>query len=410
MDLMRELISSLLFHIGLGQSYYYDSTLLNISFSLFLYIFLAWIFLKRFSFGSKFNTYISMIVGLIVAFSSVRYSPFGGDALVYCNYIDLDLKGFDIYSLNQKYTFNYPPFFIMLLGYFCDFNYINVYPIIYFVLIVVVAFVLAKENKIDYLTTITLLASSFLGFRWILKTGNFLIWEIVFLVLACVYSKKNENITLILLVLLGFQRLWFMLIPFFWYLITKDKIKFSSLGLSGSILFLLYSIKFELLGSYVNQILEGRTINGIWNGYANHNSPSLFLNFIDLFNLHSNFLLLMIVYAILVFLLIYNIISNSIYKKNEHILSQIIFIIIIFNPTFKPYHGLLAVIAIVPLLPLLKRKQLDFYIFVSCFVINIFWILGSVIPLGYPYSIFQIVFMLSTIRIIFNRQVQINYD
>ena len=408
--LVRELISSLLFNIAMGQSYYYDPNIFSSIFSLLLYLSFGWIIIKKISIPTKFNIYSALLLGLVVAFASVRYMPFGGDARIYCDYITIDLAGSNVYLADQKYAFNYPPFFIALLTQFCKYNYVEVYPIIYSALITLATFVLSREYKIPALTVMTILATSLLGFRWILKTGNFLFWEVSLLLLALVFAKKNANITLIFLVLFGFQRLWFILIPLFWFKVAKEKINYIGLGGSLLISLSLLAIKFEFLNSYFNQLLNGNTISSVWNGEANHNSPSLLFNIIDLFNLHSNFLTCLVVYSTIVIFYISKSLDRNVFNQKEYLLSQIIFLVVALNPTFKPYYAILGVIALVPLVALLKAKYLDHYIFVYCFLINIFWIIGSMVPMGYPYSIFQIVFIVSTIKIMFNNESYIKDD
>ena len=408
--MVRELISSLLFNIAMGQSYYYDPNIFTSIFSFLLYLSFGWVILKKISIPTKLNIYVTLVLGLVVAFASIRYMPFGGDAGIYCDYISIDLAGSNVYLANQKYAFNYPPFFITLLTQFCKYNYMEVYPIIYSVLVVLATYILSKEYKIEVLTVMTILATSFLGFRWILKTGNFLFWEMIFLLLALVFAKKNANITLVFLVLFGFQRLWFILIPLFWFKVAKEKINYIGLGGSALVLLSLLAIKFDLLNSYINQLLNGNTISSVWNGEANHNSPSLFLNVVDLFNLHSSFLICFIVYSAIIIFYINKSLDESIFNQRQYLLSQIIFLVVALYPTFKPYYAILALIALVPLIALLKVNYVGHYIFVSCFLINIFWIIGSLVPMGYPYSIFQIVFILSTIKIMFNNESYVKDD
>ena len=394
----------------MGQSYYYDPNIFSSIFSLLLYLSFGWVIIKKISIPTKFNIYSALLLGLVVAFASVRYMPFGGDARIYCDYITIDLAGSNVYLADQKYAFNYPPFFIALLTQFCKYNYVEVYPIIYSALITLATFVLSREYKIPALTVMTILATSLLGFRWILKTGNFLFWEVSLLLLALVFAKKNANITLIFLVLFGFQRLWFILIPLFWFKVAKEKINYIGLGGSLLISLSLLSIKFEFLNSYFNQLLNGNTISSVWNGEANHNSPSLLFNIIDLFNLHSSFLTCLVAYSTIVIFYISKSLDRNVFNQKEYLLSQIIFLVVALNPTFKPYYAILGVIALVPLVALLKAKYVDHYIFVYCFLINIFWIIGSMVPMGYPYSIFQIVFIVSTIKIMFNNESYIKDD
>ncbi len=394
----------------MGQSYYYDASISSTIFALLLYISFAWIIVKKISLPNRLNIYTALVLGLIVAFASVRYMPFGGDARIYCDYININSSGFNVYLVDQKYAFNYPPFFIVILTQFCKYNYMEVYPVVYSLLIGLATVVLSKECKIDLLTVGTILTTSFLGFRWILKTGNFLFWEITFLLLALVFAKKNANLTLILLVLFGFQRLWFILIPLFWFKVAKKKINYIGLGGSALVLFSLLGIKFELLNSYLDQLLNGNTISSVWNGEANHNSPSLLLNLVDLFNLHSSFLICFIVYSAIIIFFINKSLDESIFNQRQYLLSQIIFLVVALNPTFKPYYAILAVISLVPLIALLKVNYVGHYIFVYSFLINIFWIIGSLVPMGYPYSIFQIVFILSTIKIMFNNESYVKDD
>ena len=73
------------------------------------------------------------------------------------------------------------------------------------------------------------------------------------------------------------------------------------------------------------------------------------------------------------------------------------------------FHGFLIGIFLATLLFVIINNT-DHYIFVYCFLINIFWIIGSMVPMGYPYSIFQIVFIVSTIKIMFNNESYIKDD
>ena len=120
---LRELISSLLFNIAMGQSYYYDASIFPSIFAILLYISFAWIILKKISFPNRLNIYAALVLGLIVAFASVRYMPFGGDARIYCDYMSINLSGANVYLVDQKYAFNYPPFFIAIMTQFCKYNY-----------------------------------------------------------------------------------------------------------------------------------------------------------------------------------------------------------------------------------------------------------------------------------------------
>jgi len=245
-----------------------------------------------------------------------------------------------------------------------------------------------------------LLTSSFLGLRWIFKTGNFLIWELIFLSLALYFSKKNENITLVLLVLLGLQRLWLLTAVIFWYIIAKEKIDYKGLLGSFSAFSILALIRFDLLYSYLFQLYGGNTLSSVWDGSANHNSPSLFLNIIDVFNLHSNFKMSLLLYCLTVLFFIYKNLVNNIFSNKTHLLSQTIFLLIVLNPTFKPYLALLATVALFPLFEMMKKNALNHFFVLYCLLSNLFWIIGSIFPMGYPYSVFQIVFLLSAIKVI----------
>ena len=401
-QLIRESISSVLFLIAMGQSYYYESRLVYVFISIILYLIVLY-FVNRIELTlPRATLYLTLLTGLIVAFASIRYMPFGGDAQIYCDYVKMDLHGRDVYLSTEKYAFNYPPFFLGVIGQFCKYNYDLIYPIFYSLLIIAVGFFYSREYVIKLSTTMILLSTSFLGLRWIFKTGNFLIWEIIFLSLAIYFSKKNQNITLALLVLFGFQRLWFLLAAIFWYIIAKEKINYKGLYGSLATLLVLILVRVELLKSYLVQLYEGDTLSSVWNGNANHNSPSLFLNVVDLFNLENSFIVFFLLYCIAVFSYIYRNLNSNLFSDKSHLLSQTIFLLIVLNPTFKPYLALLATISLFPLFALMKKSSLDHFIFVYCFLINFFWIIGSVFPMGYPYSVFQIVFFISSIKVINN--------
>jgi len=398
--LIREAISSFLFKVGMGQAYYIESELIYALIAIIL--FLGIIFLSN-KVGIKFpqgTPHATLLIGFVVAFAAIRYPPFGGDAQIYCNYVYMDLVGDNIYDSTEKYAFNYPPLFIGIIGQFCKFNYEIYYPILYTILICVIGFFFSREYKIGLGTTMILLTSSFLGLRWIFKTGNFLIWELIFLSLALYFSKKNENITLVLLVLLGLQRLWLLTAVIFWYIIAKEKIDYKGLLGSFSAFSILALIRFDLLYSYLFQLYGGNTLSSVWDGSANHNSPSLFLNIIDVFNLHSNFKMSLLLYCLTVLFFIYKNLVNNIFSNKTHLLSQTIFLLIVLNPTFKPYLALLATVALFPLFEMMKKNALNHFFVLYCLLSNLFWIIGSIFPMGYPYSVFQIVFLLSAIKVI----------
>ena len=409
-QLIRESISSFLFFIAMGKSYYSASKPIYIAISILLYCGLFLLLSKTYFKGTRLNIYISLATGLLIAFASVRYMPFGGDAQIYCNYIKMDVSGQNIYSATEKYSFNYPPFFVIVLAQFCKYNYESIYPIIYLILISIVSIYFTKEYKIEFIISATLLTSSFLGLRWIFKTGNFLVWEIIFLSLSLFFSKRNANLTLIFLLLFGFQRLWFLLAAIFWYIISKEKINNSSLISSFILLLSLMIVRFDLLTSYIIQLYQGNTLSSVWNGAADHNSPSIFLNFIDVFNLHDRLLPLLLSYSILVIFFISKYLITNIFIQNDHVISQIIFLLIILNPTFKPYLAILATISLFPLFEFMKKDSLNNFIFFYCFLINLFWIVGSIYPMGYPFSIFQIVFLISACIFVNKKSYYILYD
>ena len=409
-QLVREVISSFLFTVAMGQSYYYESKLIFLLFTIILYLIFILLANKIDLKLPSVTPYIALIIGLLVAFASIRYMPFGGDAQIYCNFVNMDLSGENIYVSTEKYAFNYPPIFLGVINQFCKYNYEIYYPILYSVLISVIGFCFSREYKIEMSTTMILLTSSFLGLRWIFKTGNFLIWELIFLSLGIYFSKKNENITLILLVLLGFQRLWLLLAAIFWYIIAKEAIDYRGLGGSFTFLSVLVLYRFDLLKSYLIQLYAGNTLSSVWDGSANHNSPSLFLNIIDFFNLQNIITLLFLIYSLAVILFIYRNLSKNIFSDKTYILSQTIFALVVLSPTFKPYLALLATISLFPLFSLMKRSSLNHFIFVYCLFINIFWIIGSLFPMGYPYSVFQIVFFISAIKVINNPHYYISND
>ena len=409
-QLIREAISSFLFRVAMGQSYYYESKLIFLLYTIILYLIFIFFVTKTDLKLSKMNLYITLLVGLLVSFVAIRYMPFGGDAQIYCDYVKMDLGGGNIYVSTEKYAFNYPPLFLGVIGQFCKYNYEINYPILYSVLIFVIGIFFSREYKIGLTTTMVLLTSSFLGLRWIFKTGNFLIWELIFLSLGIYFSKKNENITLILLVLLGFQRLWLLLTAIFWYIMVKEKIDYKGLGGSVGLLSVLVLFRFELFKSYLIQLYEGNTLSSVWGGSANHNSPSLLLNIVDLFNLHNNFTLFFLLYCLAILFFIYRNLVNNIFSDKTHILSHTIFLLVVLSPTFKPYLALLATISLFPLFSRMKTSSLNHFIFVYCFLINLFWVIGSIFPMGYPYSVFQIVFFISVIKVINNTNYYISNE
>ena len=82
---------------------------------------------------------------MIVSLNVLRYKPFGGDAVIYCEINELIKdSSISIYDLPTKYSFNYPPIYKYLIEGICSFDYISLYP---YISILVLLIILPRRNN-----------------------------------------------------------------------------------------------------------------------------------------------------------------------------------------------------------------------------------------------------------------------
>ena len=221
--MFRKFLSELFFNASLGNGFYSD---LSAGTFVVLIIFIILSFLLI-----KFSEYIKVefLFGLGLLLSSIttinvlRYKPYGGDAKIYCDLTSLSKSSnLSIYDVEYKYTFNYPPIFRQLLDFLCDFGYQANYYLFLVPALILFLLILRNENRNLFLSSMYLFGA-FLALRWVLKTGNFVMLELVFLILFVWHYKKKSHFLYLFLILFGIQRVWFLLlVPILFYLDNTD--------------------------------------------------------------------------------------------------------------------------------------------------------------------------------------------
>lgn len=291
--MFRKFLSELFFNTSLGNGFYSD---LSAGTFVVLIIFIILSFLLI-----KFSEYIKVefLFGLGLLLSSIttinvlRYKPYGGDAKIYC---DLTLisksSNLSIYDVEYKYTFNYPPIYRQLLDFLCDFGYQSNY---YFFLLPALALfllILRNENRNVFLSSMYLFGA-FLALWWVLKTGNFVMLELVFLILFVWHYKKKSHLSYLFLILFGIQRIWFLLlVPILFYLDNTNFAKKVKTIIFASLFALLVNI--NSFNEFLGSIFNSNSQYNILRESPGHNTPSIYLGLLNVLNIDSNLFLLII--------------------------------------------------------------------------------------------------------------------
>tara|TARA_B100000427_G_scaffold317815_1_gene314300 strand:+ start:377 stop:1591 length:1215 start_codon:yes stop_codon:yes gene_type:complete len=385
---VRELISELFFNTSLGNGFYSD--LSSGTFAVLLvFIFLSYLLIKfaeyikvEFLFG------LGLLLSSITTINVLRYKPYGGDAKIYCDLTALsNSSNLSIYDVEYKYTFNYPPIFKQLLDFLCDLGYQSNY---YFFLLpglCLFLLILRNENKNIFLNSLYLYGA-FIALRWVLKTGNFVMLELLFLILFVWHYKKKSHFSYLFLILFGIQRIWFLLlVPILFYLDNTNIAKKVKTIISTSLFAILVNI--YSLNKFVLSIFDSNSQYNILRESPGHNTPSIYLGLLNILNIDSNIFLLLI-YVLASIYILFLILRK--YKMSTDIkLITIFTLILLINPYLKPYHF----IFIVPCLLLvsdnfLKDKK---NIIISIIVPNLFWIIFSNLSSGTSIGYFQLLFI-----------------
>lgn len=379
--MFREFLSLLFFNTALGNGYYENPDMAFFVITVISLITLFAIYKSLSLINANLIITFSLIFTSVVVLNVLRYPPFGGDAVIYCEINQAVMNSSNsIYDLDLKYTFNYPPMYKYLINSICSFDYYSWYPFITFLsLLIIFPKNLTLKNS---LIVFLYFFGSFLALRWVLKTGNFVFFEIIFLNYFVYNFKKNNEINYLLLFLFGFQRLWFLLlIPIiFIFDIKKNNSKKFIFPI-----FIISLLNISELKNFINSLFgNGETYN-LFIEVPGHNTPSIYLGFINILKINSSLISLSI--FVLSTLLLFKLLNIN--KLNNINLFYIFSFFLVMNPYLKPYHF----IFFLPLLQLINIETLEekSSIFLAIIAPNFLWILGSNINSGTNFGYFLIV-------------------
>ena len=390
--MFRKFLSELFFNTSLGNGFYSD---LSSGTFVVLIIFIILSFLLI-----KFSDYIKVefLFGLGLLLSSIttinvlRYKPYGGDAKIYCDLTFLSKSSnLSIYDVDYKYTFNYPPIFREILDFFCDFGYQTHY--YFFLLPALILFLLISryENRNAFISSMYIFGA-FLALRWVLKTGNFVMLELVFLILFVWHYKKKSHLSYLFLILFGIQRIWFLLlVPILFYLDNTNFSKKVKTIIFASLFAMLVNI--NSFNEFLGSIFDSNSQYNILREVPGHNTPSIYLGLLNIMNIDSN-LFLLIVY-VLVGICILSLILRKFKMSADIKLITTFTIVLLINPYLKPYHF----IFLVPCLLLVSDSLLkDKKSIVTAIIMpNLFWIIFSNLSSGTSLGFFQLLFIIAFI-------------
>ena len=390
--MFRKFLSELFFNTSLGNGFYSD---LSAGTFVVLIIFIILSFLLI-----KFSEYIKVefLFGLGLLLSSIttinvlRYKPYGGDAKIYCDLTFLSKSSnLSIYDVEYKYTFNYPPIFRPLLDFLCDFGYQTNYYLFLVPALILFLLILRNENRNLFLSSMYLFGA-FLALRWVLKTGNFVMLELVFLILFVWHYKKKSHLSYLFLILFGIQRIWFLLlVPILLYLDNTNFAKKAKTIIFASLFTMLINI--SSVNEFLDSIFNSNSQYNVLRESPGHNTPSIYLGVLNILNIDSN-LFLLIIYVLAGIYILFLIIRKLKMSTDIKLITTFTSVLLI-NPYLKPYHF----IFIVPCLllvsdSLLKDKR---SIITAIIMPNLFWIIFSNLSSGTSLGFFQLLFIIAFI-------------
>ena len=390
--MFRKYLSELFFNTSLGNGFYSD---LSSGTFVVLIIFIILSFLLI-----KFSEYLKFefVLGLALLLSSIttinvlRYKPYGGDAKIYCDLTFLSKSSnLSIYDVEYKYTFNYPPIFRQILDFLCDFGYQSNYYLFLLPALVLFFLILRNENRNVFLSSVYLFGA-FLALWWVLKTGNFVMLELVFLILFVWHYKKKSHLSYLFLILFGIQRIWFLLlVPILFYLENTNFAKKAKTIISASLFAMLINI--NSFNKFLGSIFNSNSQYNVLRESPGHNTPSIYLGLLNILNVDSN-LFLLIIYVLGGIYILFLIIRKLKMSTDIKLITTFTLVLLI-NPYLKPYHF----IFIVPCLllvsdSLLKDKR---SIITAIIMPNLFWIIFSNLSSGTSLGFFQLLFIIAFI-------------
>ena len=390
--MFRRFFSELFFNTSLGNGFYSD---LSSGTFVVLIIFIILSFLLI-----KFSEYLKFefVLGLALLLSSIttinvlRYKPYGGDAKIYCDLTFLSKSSnLSIYDVEYKYTFNYPPIFRQILDFLCDFGYQSNYYLFLLPALVLFFLILRNENRNAFFSFMYLFGA-FLALWWVLKTGNFVMLELVFLILFVWHYKKKSHLSYLFLILFGIQRIWFLLlVPILFYLENTNFAKKAKTIISASLFAMLINI--NSFNKFLGSIFNSNSQYNVLRESPGHNTPSIYLGLLNILNVDSN-LFLLIIYVLGGIYILFLIIRKLKMSTDIKLITTFTLVLLI-NPYLKPYHF----IFIVPCLllvsdSLLKDKR---SIITAIIMPNLFWIIFSNLSSGTSLGFFQLLFIIAFI-------------
>ena len=390
--MFRKYLSELFFNTSLGNGFYSD---LSSGTFVVLIIFIILSFLLI-----KFSEYLKFefVLGLALLLSSIttinvlRYKPYGGDAKIYCDLTFLSKSSnLSIYDVEYKYTFNYPPIFRQILDFLCDFGYQSNYYFFLLPALVLFLLILRNENRNVFLSSVYLFGA-FLALWWVLKTGNFVMLELVFLILFVWHYKKKSHLSYLFLILFGIQRIWFLLlVPILLYLDNTNFAKKAKTIIFASLFTMLINI--SSVNEFLDSIFNSNSQYNVLRESPGHNTPSIYLGVLNILNIDSN-LFLLIIYVLAGIYILFLIIRKLKMSTDIKLITTFTSVLLI-NPYLKPYHF----IFIVPCLllvsdSLLKDKR---SIITAIIMPNLFWIIFSNLSSGTSLGFFQLLFIIAFI-------------
>lgn len=404
--MIREFLSNLLFNTALGNGFYSDFTNYTL-FACILFFIISFFLIEIEDFlDVKIYYGFAFFLSAITTLNVLRYRPYGGDAQIYCELVELSKSSnLSFYNLDYKYTFNYPPFFKRVLEIFCNYGYEEHYYFYLFPFFVLFLLVTKQINKNIPINFIYIFGA-FLGLRWALKTGNLVILELIFLLFFVVLFKKENKLSYLFLILFGMQRLWFLiLVPFIYFLEKEEKFKKLFYILSSTV-FAIF-INLGLLVDFLNRHFNSATQYSVLTEMPGHNTPSIYLGIVSLLKLQTNVLILFL--YVLISLYLINLVIKKIQLGRNMSLTIFFFLVLIINPYMKPYHF----IFFLPFLIFIDDKFLQNKknIIVAIILPNLFWIIFSNLSSGTYIGFVQLLFfILFTINLIKFEKKSIQYD
>jgi len=388
----RKFISELFFNTSLGNGFYSD--LSSGTFVVLIIFMILSLLLIKFSEYIKFEFLfgLGLLLSSITTINVLRYKPYGGDAKIYCDLISISKSSnLSIYDVEYKYTFNYPPIFRQLLDFLCDFGYQTNYYFFLVPALILFLLILRNENRNLFFSSMYLFGA-FLALWWVLKTGNFVMLELVFLILFVWHYKKKSHLLYLFLILFGIQRVWFLLlVPILFYLDNTYFAKKVKTILFASLFGLLVNI--NSFNEFLGSIFNSNSQYNILRESPGHNTPSIYLGLLNILNIDSN-LFLLIIYVLAGIYILFLILRKFKMSADIKLITTFTLVLLI-NPYLKPYHF----IFIIPFLLLVSDSFLkDKRSIITAIILpNLFWIIFSNLSSGTSLGFLQLLFIIAFI-------------